>query len=569
MLMDLKTTPYSYRGSYMAFSEIPGKFNGKEVEGGLYFRSIHGASATSLVAKMIPLEGEKACAYTTQLTPYQLTVAAGDKKTEITFADEKTIIFYGDLPLLFDFMTENRPYTYLVPQDVQKDYWMADCYGENCRYMLHAQQGKLDVEQEWSGCNAKRSYLTMNCLSEGKYLVVIEEFLENWEKKAAIYDYQQVVKQCKETFLAFKNEMPAVPQSYDELATVAAYVNWESLVNPCGFLQREAMLMSKNWMCNVWSWDHCFNALALSYHKPELAWDQFMIMFDYQTENGCIPDSVNDSKIIHNYSKPPIHGFMLRKLMQQMLLTKQQLTDVYVKLSKWTNWWLSCRDNNQDGLCEYNHGNDSGWDNSTVFANMPPVTSPDLAAFLVLQMDVLSELAEKLLQPQEADCWKKKSDTMLEKMVQMLYKEGEPYAFYGLEKKMFTCDSLLLYIPIILGERLPEEIRTHCIKTLKSDKFVTVNGFATESPESPYYEADGYWRGPIWAPSTYLILEGLSACGEIEFVREMTGRYCEMMKKSGCAENYDALSGEGLRDRAYTWTASVMFILAHEYLTNE
>lgn len=42
-----------------------------------------------------------------------------------------------------------------------------------------------------------------------------------------------------------------------------------------------------------------------------------------------------------------------------------------------------------------------------------------------------------------------------------------------------------------------------------------------------------------------------------------------MVLKSGCAENFDALTGDGLRDRAYTWTASVMLVMAHEFLAEE
>lgn len=53
---------------------------------------------------------------------------------------------------------------------------------------------------------------------------------------------------------------------------------------------------------------------------------------------------------------------------------------------------------------------------------------------------------------------------------------------------------------------------------------------------------------------------------EEEFVSEAVHKFCRMIQKSGCAENFDALTGEGLRDRAYTWTASVMLVMAHEYL---
>ena len=47
-------------------------------------------------------------------------------------------------------------------------------------------------------------------------------------------------------------------------AELAAYVLWSATVRPAGFLTDPAVLMSKHWMDKVWSWDHCFNALALA-----------------------------------------------------------------------------------------------------------------------------------------------------------------------------------------------------------------------------------------------------------------------------------------------------------------
>lgn len=94
---------------------------------------------------------------------------------------------------------------------------------------------------------------------------------------------------------------------------MASFLNWSSIVRPDGFLKREAMYMSKNWMTNVWSWDNCFNALALSYKNPSLAWDTYIIMADFQDISGRIPDSVSDNHIIWNYCKPPVHGWALQK----------------------------------------------------------------------------------------------------------------------------------------------------------------------------------------------------------------------------------------------------------------
>ena len=128
-------------------------------------------------------------------------------------------------------------------------------------------------------------------------------------------------------------------------------------------------------------------------------------------------------------------------------------------------------------------------------------------------------------------------------------------------------ESLLLYLPLLLGRRLPPAVRRELVNDLtRPGRFLTAFGLATESPNSPEYDPDGYWRGPIWAPSTLILVEGLAACGELDLARDIARRFCDMVERDGFAENFDALTGQGQRDRAYTWTASVFLILAHEYL---
>ena len=94
---------------------------------------------------------------------------------------------------------------------------------------------------------------------------------------------------------------------------------------------------------------------------------------------------------------------------------------------------------------------------------------------------------------------------------------------------------------------------------------LTTFGLATERPGSPHYEPDGYWRGPIWAPSTVLIEDGLRRAGHVRLADEISARFRALCETSGFAENFDALTGEGLRDRAYTWTASSYLLLARDH----
>ncbi|MEV4727753.1 MGH1-like glycoside hydrolase domain-containing protein, partial [Micromonospora humida] len=91
---------------------------------------------------------------------------------------------------------------------------------------------------------------------------------------------------------------------------------------------------------------------------------------------------------------------------------------------------------------------------------------------------------------------------------------------------------------------------------------LTTHGLATEPTDSPRYLADGYWRGPIWAPSTVLVEDGLRRAGHTALADEISRRFLALCERSGFAENFDAETGKGLRDRAYTWTASSYLSLA-------
>jgi putative isomerase len=54
--------------------------------------------------------------------------------------------------------------------------------------------------------------------------------------------------------------------------------------------------------------------------------------------------------------------------------------------------------------------------------------------------------------------------------------------------------------------------------------------------------------------------------GEVELASKISRKFCDMAVRSGMAENFDALTGQGLRDLAYTWTSSVFLALGTERL---
>ena len=331
------------------------------------------------------------------------------------------------------------------------------------------------------------------------------------------------------------------------------------------------MLIRRQWMTSCWSWDHCFNAIACSYGNPDVAWDQLNVHFDLQEPGGCLPDAVNAENMGWNFCKPPIHGWALACMVDANpdVLNEERAQNLYPRLLRWTNWWLIHRDSDDDGLPEYRHGNDSGWDNATVFDKGFPVCGADLQAFLVLQMETLARLAERLGRREDAQEWNQRADDHLELMIEKLW-DGDQFHCKkaGTYEYVEEGDCMLNHMPIVLGDRLPEDIREKIAKALEPEgRFVTEYGPATESPASSRYLESGYWRGPIWGPEVVLLTDGLRRAGYGEQAAEIARRYCEMcLKTMTFAENYDPLTGEPLCDKAYTWGSSAYLILATELL---
>jgi glycogen debranching enzyme len=359
---------------------------------------------------------------------------------------------------------------------------------------------------------------------------------------------------------------PTVPAEYQIVADIAWFLLWNSQVNREGMLSRPAIYMSKFWMNGIWAWDNMFNALAIAEADPDLAWDQILLFFDHQESNGMVPDMITDLEPIFGFTKPPIHGWAIRKLIDKNGVKKSlpYLKRIYAPLTRITEWWFKYRDFNREGMPAYLHGNDSGWDNSTVFDQGLPVCGADLSSYLVLQYECLGDIARLLGQKKAASHWYSLAKAQLGKLLSRLVKDRHFFSPVIGDVDTQICQSLLNYLPLMLGKRIPKHIRQSLINDLRpGGPYLTSFGLATEPPSSPKYTPNGYWRGPIWGVSTYLIVDGLINSGELDLARLIAERFCNLcMADPGFWENYDALSGKGLRCPGYTWTASIFLLLA-------
>ncbi len=407
--------------------------------------------------------------------------------------------------------------------------------------------------------------LTVTAEADAIWEAAVQELDSARRPYSSSTTFDEVVATAERAIGAFTDAIAPWRSPGTPAAELAAYVLWSATVDPAGLVRRPAVLMSKHWMDKVWSWDHCFNALALASGAPALAWNQFALPFDHQDEGGALPDSVTHSEVLRNFVKPPIHGWTLAHLRRRLSepLSRTQLAAAYDMLRRWTDFWLTARRAPGANLPHYQHGNDSGWDNATTFDPERVVVTADLAAFLALQLRELGALATELGLPAAARDWLRAAEATQTAMLDELW-TGEKFLARGADSgDTWSSSSLLDLMPIVLGEHLPENLGKAL--AVRIEAHLTPYGLASELPTSPHYRPDGYWRGPIWAPATVLIEDGLRRAGHHRLADEISARFRGLCETHGFAENFDALTGTGLRDRAYTWTASSYLLLAEAH----
>ena len=520
------------------------------------------------VLRFVPLHtaGRDRAVATWTATPAQLTWATETGRIALVYESADTVRLRGqNLDLVITpAAAELTPFsgTYFYRDPVDGSYQFTS-YETGRRYRITPLAGAVATPEGLEGLGDAVRRLILS--GPQGWEAVIEETDSARPPYTAPGDFDAATASQCEAFRDFADAVVPRPADHAPAAELAAYVLWSAIVRPAGYLRRPAVLMSKHWMDKVWSWDHCFNALALAPGLPDLAWDQFQLPFDHQDESGALPDSVTHSEVLYNSVKPPIHGWTLRRLRERLPRRPDpdELSETYRRLKRWTDFWLVARTSRGQRLPHYQHGNDSGWDNATTFDARRVLITADLAAFLILQLAELAELAKDLGQAEAADGHLRTAESLQDALLDHLWSGGRFHGRAPESGELSSSRSLLDLMPIVLGERLPREVSERLAERISSH--LTPYGLATEHPDSPCYETDGYWRGPIWAPASVLIEDGLRRAGHTGLADDISHRFRALCESSGFAENFDALTGEGLRDRAYTWTASSYLLLADDH----
>jgi putative isomerase len=509
--------------------------------------------------------------YKWQAFPHKLELAGEAGETvKIVFSDASTLLFKAENVGLRLLPSKVFPNQYSpIPNQVYLNDW----YSRGIHMFLVDDNGTLKasvtpivtgIEKHWGEFPCTITFEPKQDQHRFEGAIRFSHYEDLWQKLPGNIDLAE--ESAYEEYNVWENKLAQVPPTYQAAAELAWYLVWSSQVPAEGSFKRPAIYMSKFWMNGVWAWDNLFNSIAVAKADAELAWNQALLFFDHQDANGMVPDMITDLEPIYGFTKPPIHGWALPKLVNHLGVPASlpYLRELFDPISRLTEWWYRYRDFDQDGMPQYFHGNDSGWDNSTIFDQGLPVEASDLAAYLVLQCEELANIAHLMGNESDAEHWQEKATQQLSTLLKHSVKNDHFFSPLSGSHQANPSQSLINYIPLILGKRLPERIRSALVNDLRpGGPYLTQYGLASEPPSSVKYMADGYWRGPVWAASTYLIFDGLLQLDEMQLAATIARRFCDLcVQHPGFWENYDSLTGQGLRCPGYTWTATIFLLLA-------
>jgi len=340
-----------------------------------------------------------------------------------------------------------------------------------------------------------------------------------------------------------------------------------------------------------WSWDSWKHAVGISNYNTDLATNQINLMFDFQLQNGFIPDCVFRDTLIENHNfrdtKPPLSAWSVLKTYEKSK-NLNWLKKLYPKLKKYHNWWYLNRDHDKDGLCEYGSTDgsiiaakwESGMDNAIRYDNSLLLKngkdaysfnqeSVDLNCYLYAEKRFLAKLASVLKFSQDSIIFSKESEKLKTKIQQQFFNATEGWFFdTDITGKEFIKGKgsegwTALWANVATDQQAKEVKNT----MMNPTTFFTKVPFQTISADHHKFDPlNGYWRGPNWLDQAYFGVKGLRNYG---FNKEADKAAMQILKGAdglfengkSIRENYHPITGVGLHAHNFSWSAAHIIML--------
>ena len=543
----------------------------------LYLGTLRGASIRAreghkLINITPTFEGRKV-PFVAQADAAELTLLTRHGNVRFTFAEPTMLVAEGDpgMGLRLEKIMEQHE----VVKPRRDGAWEA-IFRWSCSFIFKGVEGSsfdFDAKWDWEKLSSFEVKGNTHPGPDGRFTLIMEEFTHAGWVREAYPTYAEARAAMQADWEAFYAKMPAFVEPFEAGRREAEYTLWSYLTAPTGTVSHTMILMIGAEMAS--QWQMCQNAVALQEHM-DIAFDLLLSPLDRVSPVGQFSDLYNDAITVTQMVKPPMHGWALKQIMRRHDLLQEvprdQIELLYESIGRWGDWFMTYRDDDQDGLPSFEHGDETGFDDSTLFREHMQVTSPDLSAYLVLLFEAVGDLAKLLGKPEEETAaWYKKSKDLLARMIDKLW-DGE--RFVGLvpyTHEHIVSDSFVHYLPIILGDRLPQAIVNKMADDLSVEgMWLSPYGVASERMDSDYFDATGMaiGCGNIAPPGNIYICTGLFESSRKEVGKMIAERYCAALKDQGYALLIHPLLGNIMPYHGGSWPACAYAIIGR-LLTEE
>ena len=582
----LHQCPFTVRGTYFAFylSDVAEHdFGQAELWLGTE-RGIVPFIQRNKLIKLLPVWKGEIIPFAITTTPYELIMETLHGTIRITIPEkglirissegEVGLLLEGDMKR-YDALHENIRYMY-------DDTWQI-FYSMILNLLLVPVVGKLDVDAPWNWRLTITEYIraTFTPDESGHMEIALEEFIDREGTRRETYPtYEESLAAVQESFDSFLAKIPEfkVPE-LEAVRKKAAWTTWNHLLEPdCRVLKHQMIAMMHIYMDHCSGWQQCTHAIDLA-EDPELSYELLCNVYDYQSEDGQLPDVVNDMWPQMKAGKPPLQGFAILWLLDhkdiEHTYTKEQFENLYFPVVRQLEWWEEHRVRPGKILPFFGNPDESGWDDSPMYRESCQMITPDVVSYIILLYEAASRMAQILGRSDEAKALMDKSKAMLDEMIKKMWSGERFEALFPDTEEMFHSESATSYQSLILGKRLPQEIIDKMAADLsEEDKFLTPYGVASLPLDSSIMDVlTGWMAGPINAPLDFQIIIGLAECGKKELSKEIALRYCKNIAKTGFYHIVNPYSGHGadkgrdgvLHQHWTSWCSGTFLRLAADY----
>jgi Glycosyl hydrolase family 63 C-terminal domain len=327
---------------------------------------------------------------------------------------------------------------------------------------------------------------------------------------------------------------------------------------PNGILKHPYLVPSGPYF-QLFDWDTYFMGVALSYRKGmgkplATSVEDFLEFVDENADDrGYTPREIapNGLWALPEMCKP----FLAQSAVRASLTMKdfQWIAPYYKRLADTLQFWEDTRQS-PDGLFRWFNGVESGVDNNPGVSDRPAATTEgvDLQCYIVREYLAMAIIAAKLSKTAEAAKYQQKA-AILARLIQKKMWSPADEMFFNVDSRtghFVRVKEWTDFVPLWAGVATPEQAKLTIMHHLLNTKeFWSQYGVRTLAANEPLYDPQsGYWRGPVWVISNYLLMHGLMNYGyskEALILAEETVKLLvrDVKKTDGMNECYDPETG--------------------------